>query len=439
MSNNSPFNIGDAPAETAVGGAFTPGLWIAPFTAGYVWQIGWVEADLDQFKRDVSAGIPSPLTNPDPGDEAGRTFGEILGDQVYDDIRKGREKRAYYYADRARAQSCARMLDEVEPAYRKGTSDTFKRNPAQYWRLETSVADTLTLSKEAKEKFESDIIKWEVPVKALGSSSAIQYQYHYLALPAAVKAYADLFNWTVPALKAVDELSGPSDEVIVTDELKGRLIGNDDMPAPESLAWLDRVALWAALGESEPRAQFWTEECWQAIGGQLEHYPDPGTTKTTDSVKLGEALRTLRTNWSTPTWAAVIRVPDPNPDSAYEAGGQKRQPSIPLFAAFYFNRDAAVAAVEAMDIEIDAAPVVSTSASDGSCPAVYDGNVDLWLGEVRKVVTEHLPTLTAAMAPVLRAKQVNDFCKSEAGAAVLAERLICTADEFKAGVAQALS
>jgi len=440
MSNNtnSPFNIGNTPAETAVGGAFTPGLWIAPFTAGYVWQVGWVEADLDQMARDAAAGMPSPLTNPDPGDEQGRTFATILGDSVYDDIRKGSVKCAYYYADRARAQACARLLDEVEPAYRKGTSDTFKRNPAQYWRIETSVADTLTLTNEAKAKFESDLIKWEVPVKALGSSSTIQYQYHYLALPAAVKAYADLFDWAVPDLKAVAELSGPSDEVIVTDELKGRLIGNDDTPDSESLAWLDRVALWAALDETEPRAQFWTPECWVGIGGEEDFYPDPGTAKMTDSVRLGEALRILRSNWQTPTWAAVLRVPDPNPDEAYISGGQKRQPTIPLFVSFYFNREAAVAAVEAMGGDVEGDTPATPATDSASCPEVYAGDTALWLGEVTKVLKAHLPNVTSAMAAVLRKVQVATWADSPAGQEVLSGTLVCNAEQFKAAAEQIL-
>jgi hypothetical protein len=433
---NDIFHLAPTPAETATGGAFTPGHWIAPFTAGYVWQVGWVEADLDQFKRDLAAGIGGPLENVDPGDEAGRTFAEILGDTLYDDIRKGREKRAYYYADRSRAQVVARLLDIVEPAYRKNSSDTFKRNPAQFWRMETSVAETVTLSNEAKAKFESDRIIWEVPVKALGSSSTAQYQYHYLALPAAVKAYADLLGWQTPTLKAVEELSGPSDEVIITEVLKGRLIGGtEDVPAAESLSWLDRVALWKSLGEDEPRAHGWTPECWTKLTGSSDDCPDEGRAKLTDSERLGAALRTMRTNWTGPTWAAVVRVPDPDPANAY--GSPPRHPSIPLFVAFYRNRDEAVAAAEALGNDVDESPAAKpTTTTDGSYPAAYagmDGALDFWHGEVKKVLAEHLPNLPAA--PVLRKRQIEAWA-NDAGAEILSGTLVCTTEEFVTAVEQ---
>jgi len=431
MSLHEAFQLGNAPAEAAQAGGYTPSVWVGPIIAGTVYEVGWFAADLAQMVRDQQAGLGSDLEKIDPGSETEQTFIVVLGDNVFDSARKGNSgKFAYYYFDKNKAETVCRLLDIIEPFIYDGKE--IKRKPNQVWRLETTVSECLTLTAKQKAEFQSESMAWDTMVKVSGKAF---HPYHLMALPSAIKAYAELVGLTVPDLNMINELSGPTDEIIITEELKNRLIGGEDVSLEESIGWQDRVALWSALGESEPRAFGWTEECWNQLNTGLP-YPDQGKLKLTDSVNLGAALYTMRSNWTGPTYAAVLSVPDPDPGRMYESpkgSGNFKSPKVAVVRAFYADRDVALAAVAEMDIEVDTASTGSVDTTGLAIPEVYQGDAELWLGQVKAQVAKHLAGV-ANMPEALKAVKVKTFIDSPAGQGVLTGELLATADEFTAAV-----
>lgn len=180
--------------------------------------------------------------------------------------------------------------------------------PTQVWHFESKVDQIISMKEESKAKWTSGVVSGDIKVTTLRSKYA--YEYHLIALPMAVQAAANLLGFKVEHPFTLDELMNIRDEQeaeVLTDEFHKQMIGDpdrhDDMY--ESALWLRRAALWADLGESDPRKY-------------TVNKPDPKTDTTSE--KLAACLAFATTNWSAPIWLRLQTVKSPNMNDKNKEG-----------------------------------------------------------------------------------------------------------------------
>lgn len=344
MTIHNIFDLGQK-HETPVGASFAPGAWVGCFAGAHVYAVGWVEMNLAQLAKDVDAGLTTALEEID--EESGKTWLELLqvDDQMADETKESRSgKFKYYFHDYDRACACARLLDAEEPAYSRG-GKKFSRRPEHRFRLEATLDSILTLTDEQKEKFESQVIVWEVELKAIQKNSPHWFDWHGLTMPSIVSAYAQLMGWEADTLD-LSELIVP--ELVVTDKFQSEMVGNTDVGYDGSKLWLRRKLLWGQLGEDDAKVS------------------DPDKT---ESEKLQAALQVATSDWRTPVWLKALQVESPKVDDVWEGESGRVRSRIPVVLEFYKNESDAKAAAEA-ELASRGAGDESNSQANGSGPKV---------------------------------------------------------------------
>lgn len=398
------FKLGDEQHDAPVGMSFAPSGWIAPFTLGHVYAVGWVEMDLAQLQKDEAADLTTALETVD--EETEKPFAEMLaGDdgQMFDEARESRSNKfKYYYRDYDRAMALVRLLDAEEPAYSKA-GEKFHRKPEHRVRLETQVADVLSLSDEAKAKFERAVVSWEVELKGIQKNSPNWFIYHGLFLPCLVSAYSQLMGWKADAYD-IGELTKPEDEVIVTDKFQVDMIGNTYIGLEASALWVRRKLLWSQLKEDDPKTS----------------NPDD-----TASDMLKSALTVAASDWQAPVYCRVLQVPSPKVDDVWDGKRGRVRSRIPVITDFYRSKSEAETAAEADRAERggdEAGEAKSAKAAAGpAVPEAWAEIPDDWAETVRTIKAE----IGTKPLPIVK-KALTDMKQR------LADEFMVTADDMLA-------
>lgn len=387
MEQHEIFNVGEQ-HEAPVGASFSPGGWIAPFMAAHIYGVGWVTANLQQEADDKAAALTTSSILDEVNDD-GATYAELLTDadgSLFDGRKQGSNsgKFMYYYRDPVRASALCDLLnmEKIEPAYTKDGKQ-FNRRPQHLWRLETLIADTLSLSEEGKEKFDSSVMMWEIELKAPRKNSPFWFTFHGLAAPCAVSAYAQLRGWEVEPFD-ISELTRPTDEVIVNKQFQLAMIGDPKVGFEESKLWERRAKLWKQLGEDDPKVT--------------------GAEKT-ESERLGLALSAIMGSWNNPVYCRVIRVPSPKEGDTWDWNNRSGQNSIPVITDFYTSKELAQAAANAERVvkSDDGAPVKAKAVTGNGSPAVPEQWATI-PEEWKKAISDLKAEIGTRPLPVIKAE-----------------------------------
>ena len=272
----------------------------------------------------------------------------------------------YYYRD----------YDAANEAYDAliGESD-FSPNPA--WAFFAKTSDILVRDDRRENFVEAfgEMIVRHVLVKRLQKGSGKypaknRHQFQLISLPAAVAAQANTFGMPNPGFD-VEILTLPEGDeegqVTFTDELFVTLCGEIEGDYQESSLWKQRVALWAALGETDGRKS-------AMIGSVTASGRKHSLVTTSD--KLSFCLSVAQGRWTKPRWIKLASLHDPFPENVSSAGNRQ---TIPTIVEFYADEAAARAAYaeENPDAEV---------AQDGlSVPSNWAGApLAQWLEELHK-------------------------------------------------------
>jgi hypothetical protein len=196
--------------------------------------------------------------------------------------------------------------------------------PNAEWCFRCVTADVLNFaSDETRAKFGDDLF---YSGRAIGIGSR-KYgpELHQVMLPAAVATIATASGIENPGfdLSLLHDLNGDSSE----DECQ-RLVGGGDVkldaddPEERPILWQQRVELWAALGEPNPKKS-------QMIGGGK---------LATESETLSRCLGIFYHSWKSSPWARVVPVPNPRYDAVSGTGNRL---SLPALVDLYPSQDAA--------------------------------------------------------------------------------------------------
>ena len=280
-----------------------------------------------------------------------------------------------------------RSYDAANEAYDAliGESD-FSPNPA--WAFFAKTSDILVRDDRRENFVEAfgEMIVRHVLVKRLQKGSGKypaknRHQFQLISLPAAVAAQANTFGMPNPGFD-VEILTLPEGDeegqVTFTDELFATLCGDIEGDYQESSLWKQRVALWAALGETDGRKS-------AMIGSVTASGRKHSLVTTSD--KLSFCLSVAQGRWTKPRWIKLASLHDPFPENVSSAGNRQ---TIPTIVEFYADEAAARAAYAEENPEAEVAqgglPVPSNWAGaplaqwleelhkhDGEAPAVAAG------------------------------------------------------------------
>jgi hypothetical protein len=270
-----------------------------------------------------------------------------------------------YYKDSAAALKAARALNQ-------------EFAPSQFWYFEAPL-DTVMLPEEVLANFQGPSLSMECQVKTLRSGK-YRHEFHLIALPAAVAAYAEMsgyINYEFDISELTDR------ELAVTDEFAARMIGGEyagnTIPYTESTLWKRRTQLWADLGEPDPRA----------------YNPIGSARFATTSAKLSECLGIASTNWANPVWARVAMVQDPRVDAvAGSSGNRLTRPAL-----LHIYEDEAEAREDAGRTE-ESAPTTPVDNPRPPLPEQWRGMEDDWVAALQ----EFKAKLGPIPLPVARAR-----------------------------------
>lgn len=317
-----PNFLGDETVKLPVGGDFVPTGFVAPWTA----------AVMSSFLTEV--GLK----------EKGIAFDAVR------QVGTGGWMRYYFH--------------EYDAAVEAGEEAGQQYGPRSLWVFECETAKVVNFAtEEARQAFGTRITYDGCRVVTLRSKK-YRHEFHMVALPAAVAAYATALGYDNPGF---DLSALTSRDTAFTDELYAKLCGDPDTNDYESgMLWREgRVNLWAALGE--PNAKV-----YNPIG--------TGTKFDTESEKLSKCLRIAAVKWTQPVWARVIPVFNPKPDETYEAAdGTVKRLTIPTLAEMFADKATARAAVEAEQVEAG----TPAGGSALTVPTAWAGSGEHWKSAVR--------------------------------------------------------
>lgn len=248
--------------DTPVGGEFSPSGFVAPWNAAIVYRLY------------AQLPMPDDLTNR-----------EIISVQ--------RGSGYWYYSEDEEAMNDLQHALGIEIGAQ------------QVWHFETKVDDVINLQPDVRDKF-GEVLSYDLNIRSLFANK-YRHEYHMIALPAAVRAYAEMLGYDVPEEPNLPELTDMNS--VFSDQLQWELIGHPDHKSEDdefhytkSKLWQRRTELWAVLGESNPKA----------------YRPmNSGTNFDTTSEKLNNALNIANTKWVRPAWIKMVTVNDPRYDATY--------------------------------------------------------------------------------------------------------------------------
>jgi hypothetical protein len=329
---------GNEQKVVGAGADFQPSGLIAKWKAGLYYSF-WTETDLSAYDLKIGENVPVAYR------------------------KMGRGWRLYFDTQDSAKTRAGELGAEI--------------NPQEVWRFETDKANLLNVPDKDKGNF-GDVVSFEVEAMSF-KSKKYGYKLQLISLPGAVAAYGDFAGWKdMPSVEFSDLVSfrrnDDGEEVDpFTDELFKRLCGDVDVVGGHKTGTLyaQRVALWAALGESDPM-KFHAKYIYTADGNKAG--PNSTDKLATVSDKLDEALGVLSCRWE--TWARIVSVKDPKPSATYTnaTSGETKRLTIPVvYEFFHTEADARKAAdAELKAREERAAAKAGVVVSDGpAVPAIW--------------------------------------------------------------------
>lgn len=337
-----PSFLGTTTVDIPTGGDFVPSGIIGKVTAGVFHRVGWVETDLAEYGDQFKPVLKTPSQT---------------------------NKFRYYFKDRDEANVAA-----------EACGSTY--GPETAWVIEIPKSTILNLTPDVLEKFQ-DNVRYDVEVKT-PSSKKYRHAYHLIALPHAVQAMALLLGYiTEPVFNSNELVQQDRD---YSDEFQKEYIGDPDNGKIDAMLDSElgrrRAALWAALGEDDPK-----------------NYRMSGSGKfATTSEKLSNCLAIVERVWTSPVYAEVVSYFDPRVDSVNSSNGNR-------------NRIAALVRIFKSEAEAKAAAdeqLAARAARDGGSPATASGGgpakpalPDTWAGledEFKASLAEYInkPAVIAA-------------------------------------------
>jgi len=222
-------------------------------------------------------------------------------------------------------------------------------NPSTVWHFEIETASVMNFSnEEVREKFGATI-GYDITVATLRSKK-YRHEFHMIALPAAVAAYADSLGYENPGFD-LSELT--SQDTVFNDTTQYRLVGNgeakagDDDHYTNSILWDQRAKLWEALGEDDPRN-------YQLLTSDKKF--------ATTSQKLSDCLGIVHFAWGQPAYVRLVSVSDPRAGADYN----DKQLQLPTITDIFENKEEASKVVAE---ELERMAETSGGSSSGSASA----------------------------------------------------------------------
>ncbi len=309
-----------------------------------------------QLKSDDEGLIPEPIAH------------QKLGDSGW---------HKYWWLKDAEAREAANLLKLHEGLDRRP-------GVATVWRFEAQSSSCLNLSPAAQDAF-GDVLGWEAQISTL-SSIYRRHEYHMISLPAAVAAAATAMGWDNPGFD-LSELTEA--DVVYTPGFQVKMIGTEPQEQEsgkykhvnakggyaDSVLWQRRAALWAALGEGNPKA-------FRRIGS--------GTKLDASSKQLDACLRIVEVPWAKTAWALLVPVRDPRLDATSKSGARL---TVPALTVIYQNQEEAQAATQ----ELTGGETAPANAEGKPrLPTLWQGQESNWKSHVAKVkeaLSDKLPIL----------------------------------------------
>lgn len=266
-----------------------------------------------------------------------------------------REKRGDWYHYFWHNQALAREHAE-------NTGQTYGADSVQaVWAFQTTKPNVLNwYDDKMRDSFADDITFDNCQIKTFRSKKH-RHEFHFIALPAAVAAYATANGWDNPGfdLSELSKKDYRDDPLAITDEIAASLIGDEDGYA-DALLWQQRVALWEALGEANPRVY------------------DP---KKTSSKKLAEALGVYTSVWKEPVYARVVTVLNPRVDALNSA--QDKRLGVSALTEFFASKESAQEAADRLKGD-DTAEAGATP-SGPVVPSDWEDDREGWLAQMAEI------------------------------------------------------
>ena len=272
----------------------------------------------------------------------------------------------YWYVKDAEAREAANSLKLHQGLDRRPGVSTV-------WRFEAKSETCLNLSAAAQDAF-GDVLGWESQISTLGSIYR-RHEFHMISLPAAIAAAAAAMGFDNPGFD-LSELTEA--DIVYTPAFQVQMIGTEPQEQDDgkykhvnakggyagSLLWQRRAALWAALGEKNPKA-------FRRIGS--------GTKYDTSSKQLDACLRIVEVPWMETAWALLVPVRDPRIDATAKSGTRL---TIPALTTIYQGQEEAQAAAQ----ELTGGEATPANAEGKPrLPTLWKGQESNWRSHVAKV------------------------------------------------------
>ena len=272
----------------------------------------------------------------------------------------------HWYDKDTDAREAANLLKKHEGLDRRPGVSTV-------WRFETKSETCLNLSAAAQDAF-GDVLAWESRISTLGSIYR-RHEFHMISLPAAIAAAATAMGFDNPGFD-LSELTEA--DIVYTPAFQVQMIGTEPQEQDgdkykyinakggyaNAVLWQRRAALWAALGEENPKA-------FRMTGS--------GTKYDTTSKKLHQCLRIYEVPWTGPAWALLVPVRDPRIDATAKSGTRLTVPALTVI--YQSQKEAQTAAQELTGGEA----IPANAEGKPRLPTLWEGQESNWRSHVAKV------------------------------------------------------
>ncbi len=239
--------------------------------------------------------------------------------------------------------------------------------PNTIWRWEIPTTGIINIDDEMRAKF-NETMSYEVSVSSLMSKKN-RHELHMIALPSAIQSLALMAGMMKDPVFDYETLR--VDQEIMDEAYQEETIGGATYE--HAKLWEARTAIWAALGESDPK------KYTVAQGGKFD----------TLSTTLAQCLNIIYR--PTKIWARLTNVPDPRIDALSnkeDDHGNRKRLTIPVVAQMWRSKEDCLA-------DLDIAPSHGTNAttSNGTSgpkiPAMWADFPNDWKDNVREIMNAY--------------------------------------------------
>jgi hypothetical protein len=235
--------------------------------------------------------------------------------------------------------------------------------PDTVWRWEIQTANIVNFDDEMKAKF-GDTMSYEIKVSSLMSKKN-RHELHMIGLPSAIQSLALAVG--LMKEKLFDYESLRVDPTMIDEAYQKELIGLENSYESSRL-WKAREAIWAALGETDPK------KYTVAQGGKFD----------TLSTTLAQCLNIIYR--PTKIWARLSNVPDPRLEavkSKQEEDGSHKRLNVPVIAQIWKTKAECFAD---LDITPKDGATTGKASNDLAVPEMWADYPAEWRNNVKEIM-----------------------------------------------------